>query len=53
MGKVISFINYKGGVGKTTTTYHIGCALADKIFKLGFANRRGYDLLGGKDENQI
>ena len=23
-------------------------ALADKIFKLGFANRRGYDLLGGK-----
>lgn len=26
--KTISFINYKGGVGKSTTAYHIGCALA-------------------------
>lgn len=26
--KIVSFINYKGGVGKTTTTYHIGCGLA-------------------------
>lgn len=26
--KAISFINYKGGVGKSTTCYHIGCALA-------------------------
>src|SRR5216117_1006895 len=28
MPRIISFINYKGGVGKTTTTFHIGCALA-------------------------
>lgn len=26
--QIISFINYKGGVGKTTTTYHVGCSLA-------------------------
>ena len=25
---VLSFINYKGGVAKTTSTYHIGCWLA-------------------------
>jgi chromosome partitioning protein len=27
--RIASFINYKGGVGKTTTTYHIGCSLAE------------------------
>ena len=27
MTKVVSFINYKGGVGKTTSTYHVGCSL--------------------------
>ena len=25
--RVVAFINYKGGVGKTTSTYHVGCAL--------------------------
>lgn len=28
--KIISFINYKGGVAKTTSTYHIGCWLAER-----------------------
>ena len=26
--KVFSFINYKGGVAKTTSAYHVGCWLA-------------------------
>jgi chromosome partitioning protein len=25
--RLIAFINYKGGVAKTTTTYHVGCSL--------------------------
>lgn len=29
MARIVSFINYKGGVGKTTTSYHIGCGLAE------------------------
>ena len=31
--QVISFINYKGGVAKTTSTYHIGCWLAYQYSK--------------------
>ena len=32
--KVLAFINYKGGVAKTTSTYHVGCWLA------GIKNKR-------------
>lgn len=31
--KVLAFINYKGGVAKTTTTYHVGCSLAQHFRK--------------------
>src|SRR5262249_13137528 len=31
--KIISIINYKGGVGKTTSEYHIGCSLAQHYHK--------------------
>src|SRR5579859_2021757 len=31
--KVLAFINYKGGVAKTTTTYHVGCSLAQHFGK--------------------
>src|SRR2546429_7513608 len=31
--KVFSFINYKGGVAKTTTTYHVGCSLVQHFGK--------------------
>ncbi len=31
--KIISVINYKGGVGKTTSAYHIGCSLAQHYNK--------------------
>jgi AAA domain-containing protein len=31
--RILSFINYKGGVAKTTTTYHVGCSLAQHFNK--------------------
>src|SRR5262245_53256089 len=31
--RVIAFINYKGGVAKTTTTYHVVCSLAQHFNK--------------------
>ena len=31
--RVVAFINYKGGVAKTTTTYHIGCSLVQHFSK--------------------
>ena len=36
MGKVISFVNNKGGVGKTTIAFNIGSGLADKGNKVLF-----------------
>ena len=39
-GKIISFFSHKGGVGKTTLTYNVGCALSNKINPLTGKNNK-------------
>lgn len=48
MGKVISFINMKGGVGKTTLAVNIGYTLSKKLSQTAHPAASNLELYTGK-----
>ncbi len=55
MGKVLSVVNQKGGVGKTTTVFHLGIALSKefKILMVDLDPQGGLTLMStGKDPDE-
>jgi chromosome partitioning protein len=48
MAKIISIFNHKGGIGKTTLTYHLSWALAEagkKVLMLDADSQQNLSLL--------